>query len=290
MAGEGYEGVQVEKSSGVGLIRLHRPARSNALNDTIFGGIPVAVKKLDSDPDVRVIIVAGSGKNFCGGIDLKSLSTPGSPLDFADGTTGVERELFRRRIRWMQDAFTAFELCSKPVIAAIHGACIGGGVDLITACDLRYCTNDAKFSVREVDVSVTADLGSLQRLPGIVGWSTTMELALTARTFGAAEAHTLKLVHGVFSSKDELDRGVFDIAADIAAKSPLAITGTKAVLLRSRNCSVADGLDYVATWNAALLYKREVMDTLRAREENRLPVFSKLSYLGRVSIEDNRGA
>ncbi|KAL2651116.1 hypothetical protein R1flu_019244 [Riccia fluitans] len=276
MAGDRFETLQVEKSSGIALLNLNRPTRSNALNDVLFGEIHVAVRKLDADPDVRVIIVAGNGKNFCGGIDLDALTSPGSALASADGNSGIERDNFRRRIKWMQDAFTAFESCSKPVIAAVHGACIGGGVDLITACDLRYCTSDAKFSVKEVDVAITADLGSLQRLPWIVGWSTTMELALTARTFDAAEAQKLKLVHGVFSSKVELDRRVYDVAAEIAAKPPLAIMGTKAVLLKSRNCSVADGLDYVATWNAALLHKSEVMETLRSRMENRKPGVAKL--------------
>lgn len=278
---EHYESVDVQHvhsaAPGVALLLLNRPKRTNALDETLFREIPAAISKLDADPNVQVIIVAGNGKHFCAGIDLKFVSSDlGPPSSSSEANPGIEREIFRRRIKWMQQAFTAFEQCSKPVIAAVHGVCIGGGIDLIAACDLRYCTEDAKFSVKEVDLAITADLGSLQRLPLIVGWSTAMELALTARMFDGKEAHRLKLVHGVFPSKDELDRKVYEIAADIAAKSPLAIMGTKAVLLKSRNCSVSDGLDYVATWNTALLHRNDILETMSSKMENSKPVFAKL--------------
>ncbi|KAL3728538.1 hypothetical protein ACJRO7_033173 [Eucalyptus globulus] len=144
-----------------------------------------------------------------------------------------------------QDAVTAIERCRKPVIAAVHGACVGGGVDVATACDVRYCTEDAFFSVKEVDLAIIADLGTLQRLPSIVGYGNAMELALTGRRVSGSEAKELGLVSRVFGSKRELDDGVRVIAEAIASKSPMAVTGTKAVLLKSRDMSIDQGLDYV---------------------------------------------
>ncbi|KAK3418833.1 hypothetical protein EUGRSUZ_H04595, partial [Eucalyptus grandis] len=155
------------------------------------------------------------------------------------------RPLRRRHIKSPQDAVTAIERCRKPVIAAVHGACVRGGVDVATACDVRYCTEDAFFSVKEVDLAIIADLGTLQRLPSIVGYGNAMELALTGRRVSGSEAKELGLVSRVFGSKRELDDGVRVIAEAIASKSLMAVTGTKAVLLKSRDMSIDQGLDYV---------------------------------------------
>lgn len=176
----------------------------------------------------------------------------------------------------MQDSITAVEKCRKPIIAAVHGACIGGGIDLITACDIRYCTESAFFSVKEVDVGITADLGTLQRLPRIVGYGNAVELALTGRRFTGIEAKAMGLVSGVFRDKKSLDDGVRLIAEGIAAKSPLAVTGTKAVLLRSRDVTLEQGLDYVATWNAAMLLSSDLTEAIAAQTQKKKPVFSKL--------------
>ncbi|KAG5520566.1 hypothetical protein RHGRI_033220 [Rhododendron griersonianum] len=176
----------------------------------------------------------------------------------------------------MQDTITAIERCRKPVIAAIHGACIGGGIDIITACDVRYCTESAFFSVKEVDLGITADLGTLQRLPSIVGYGKAVELALSARRFSGSEAKELGLVSRVFGSKDAMDEGVQAIAEEIAAKSPLAVTGTKAVLLRSRDLTVVQGLDYIATWNSGMLLSDDLVEARAAQSQKRAPSFSKL--------------
>ncbi|KAI8526792.1 hypothetical protein RHMOL_Rhmol12G0024100 [Rhododendron molle] len=176
----------------------------------------------------------------------------------------------------MQDAITAIERCRKPVIAAVHGACIGGGIDIITACDVRYSTESAFFSVKEVDLGITADLGTLQRLPSIVGYGKAVELALSARRFSGSEAKELGLVSRVFGSKDAMDEGVQAIAEEITAKSPLAVTGTKAVLLRSRDLSVDQGLDYIATWNSGMLLSDDLVEATAAQSQKRAPSFSKL--------------
>lgn len=176
----------------------------------------------------------------------------------------------------MQESITAIEECRKPVIASIHGGCIGGGVDIVTACDLRYCTAEAVFSVREVKLGITADLGTLQRLPRIVGYGKAVELALTGRDFSGLEAKEMGLVSQTFASKLELQDGVLKLAQEIASKSPLAVVGTKAVLLRSRDLNVEQGLDYVATWNSGTLLSDDLKEAISAQANKRNPTFSKL--------------
>ncbi|CAH8348456.1 unnamed protein product [Eruca vesicaria subsp. sativa] len=254
---------------------LNRPSHLNALSLDFFSELPVALSSLDQNPDVSVIILSAAGKHFCSGIDLSSLSTISTQS--SSGTDrGRSSEALRRRIKSMQAAITAVEMCRKPVIAAVHGACIGGGVDLVTACDVRYCSEEAFFSVKEVDLAIVADLGTLQRLPRIVGYANAMELALTGRRFSGCEAKDIGLVSRVFGSKLELDKGVMIIAEGIAAKSPLAVTGTKAVLLRSREMSVEQGLDYVATWNSGMLISEDLNEAVSAQMMKRQPRFSKL--------------
>ncbi|KAL1225293.1 Delta(3,5)-Delta(2,4)-dienoyl-CoA isomerase, peroxisomal [Cardamine amara subsp. amara] len=253
---------------------LNRPSHLNALSLDSFIELPKALSSLDQNPDVSVIIISGAGKHFCSGIDLNSLSSISQQSSSDD--KGRSSEQLRRKIKSMQAANTAIEQCRKPVIAAIHGACIGGGVDLITACDIRYCSEDAFFSIKEVDLAIVADLGTLQRLPSIVGYANAMELALTARRFSSREAKDLGLVSQIFGSKSELDHGVTKIAEGIASKSPLAVTGTKAVLLRSRELSVEQGLDYVATWNSAMLISNDLNEAVSAQMMKRRPRFAKL--------------
>ncbi|KAF8378044.1 hypothetical protein HHK36_029378 [Tetracentron sinense] len=252
---------------------LNRPYIHNALSRDFFSEFPKALSSLDENPNVSVIILSGHGDHFCSGIDLKTLNSISQPLSNDRGRTA---ERLRREIKGLQAAITALELCRKPVIAGIHGACIGGGIDIVTACDIRYCTEDAFFSVKEVDLAITADLGTLQRLPSIVGYGNAIELALTGRRFSGLEAKALGLVSRVFGSKDAMDEGLRAVAEGIAAKSPLAVTGTKAVLLRSRDMSLEQGLDYVATWNSATLLSDDLTEAVSAHSQKRKPVFAKL--------------
>lgn len=202
--------VEKTPNSRVIYVYLNRPSQRNALSGDFFVEFPNTLSSLDQNPDVNVIVLAGSGEHFCSGIDLKTLSS------VTDHTTSADRgrssERLRRHIKFLQDAITAIERCRKPVIACIHGACIGGGVDIVTACDIRFCTKDTFFSVKEVDLAITADLGTLQRLPAIVGFGNAMELALTGRRFSGSEAKELGLVSRVFGSKEELDDSVRTIA------------------------------------------------------------------------------
>jgi len=172
---------------------------------------------------------------------------------------------------------SAFEKCRWPVIAAIHGACIGAGVDLATACDLRFAAEDAALCIAEVNLGITADMGTLNRLPGIVGVGIASDLALTGRTFSGAEAKSLHLVTSLFPTKKALLQGAEEAARALAAKSPLAVVGTKRMLLYQRDHSVQDGLEEVALWNAGTLPgSKDLLEVLRAKAERRVPLFSKL--------------
>ncbi|XP_075480189.1 delta(3,5)-Delta(2,4)-dienoyl-CoA isomerase, peroxisomal [Primulina tabacum] len=265
---------QRSPDSRVFYIYLNNPSRGNALSSDFFTEFPDAVASLDQNPDVAVIILSGSGKHFCSGIELETLN---SKTDSSESTgPGHAAEKLRREIKVMQRAVNAIEECRKPVIALIHGACLGGGVDIAAACDIRYCMQSTFFSVKEVDMALAADLGSLQRLPRIVGFGNAMELALTGRRFTGLEAKELGLVTRVFGTKQDIDQGVESIAEEIAAKSPIAVVGTKRVLLQSRDLTVDQALDYVATWNAAALQSKDVGEAIAAHVHKRKPVFAKL--------------
>ncbi|GJP70559.1 hypothetical protein CLOP_g1485 [Closterium sp. NIES-67] len=280
MAAASFKSLSLDvHSSGVAHLRLSRPHASNAMDLDMFRELPIAVASADDDPSVRVVIISGQGKHFCAGIDLQTLSdiasAPGSLPSKAE-CEGRKREAFRRQIVAMQESLSALERCRKPIIAAIHGACVGGGVDLATACDVRFASSDARFAVKEVDLAITADLGTLQRLPRLVGYGNAMHLALTARPVDADEALRLGLVQGVWATREELMAHVQGVAEAIARKSPLAVAGTKAVLRHARDHSVADGLQFVATWNAAMLLSDDLTAAVAALATRKQATFSRL--------------
>lgn len=252
-------------------VRLSRPDRSNAMNDAMWHELRKAFQWADAESEVRVVMLTGAGKNFCSGIDLSLLANVQAVVDHADPARSHER--LRRLILDMQDCLTSVERCRKPVIAAIHGACIGAGVDLVTCCDMRYGAADAQFSVREIDVGMVADVGTLQRLPRLVPDGVARELAFSGRTLDAGEAREIGLVNRVFESAEALQEGVRKIARSIAGKSPLAIRGTKEMLNYGRDHSVIDGLNYVATWNAAMMMSADLSEAMRATREKRAPKF-----------------
>lgn len=265
-----YQTFQLSIENYVAEVVFNRPERANALNQQAWDEMKTIFEALDEDDSVRVIILRGEGKHFCAGIDLELLM---NISQFAHRCEGRKREQLRKRILELQAPINAIEQCSKPVLAAIHGGCIGGGVDIATACDMRYCTQDAYFTVKEIDMGMVADLGTLQRLPKIIPQGIAREMAFTGRNVSGLEAERIGLVNRSLADIDSLYKEVRQIAAQIASKSPLSIRGTKAILNHSRDHSVADGLDYMATWNAAFLFSDDLMEAFQAKMQKREAVF-----------------
>lgn len=237
-------------------IQLNRPDRANAVDDAMWRELGEAMRWLDREPGARVGIISGNGAHFCGGIDLNMLM--GVQGRIQDDCQGRQAEKLRQLIIELQDSLTAIELCRKPVIAAVHGSCVGAGLDLIAACDLRYCSEDARFCLKEIDLGIVADVGVLQRLPKIVGDGYTRELAFTARKVAGAEAAQRGLVSQCLPDRDNLLQEVAKVAAQIAAKPPLTVRGVKENLNYARDHTVAEGLRYVASWNAAMLLSKDL--------------------------------
>ena len=256
---------------GIAEIRLNRPDKSNAMNDAMWQEIRQAADWVDATPEVRVAILSGEGRNFCAGIDLAMLGGIQQRIAHPDGARS--REMLRRLILDLQDCLSSIERCRKPVLAAIQGACVGGALDLVTCCDMRYAAADAVFSVKEIDLAMVADVGTLQRLPRLIGEGMARELAYTGRNVDAEEAAALGLVNRVFASPEALTAAVREIAHAIAAKSPLATRGLKEVMNYSRDHSVTDGLGFVATWNAAMLLSGDLEECIAAQRERRSPKF-----------------
>jgi len=259
-------------------VELHRPEKRNAMNKAFWREMVDCFTEIAGDPDCRVVVVSGAGKTFTAGIDLMDMASEVLQPQ-GDDTARLSWNL-RKTIAKYQETFSVIEKCPKPVVVAVHGACVGGGVDLITACDIRLCTQDAWFQVKEVDIGLAADVGTLQRLPKVIGSrSLVNELALTARKMYADEAKSSGLVSRVFADKEALMAGALEMAGEIAGRSPVAVQGTKINLIYSRDHSVAEGLDYMATWNMSMLQTQDVMKSAEASMEKKSPktiTFSKL--------------
>lgn len=266
-----FQTLVVTLEAGVAHVALNRPDKANAMTRVMWDEIRRAFAWVDDTPEARVAILSGQGAHFTAGIDLEMLA--GVRDEVHDACDGRSRERLRRVILALQDTLTSLERCRKPVLAAVHGACIGGGVDLICCADVRYASADARFQVKEIDLGMTADVGTLQRLPRLIPDGLARELAYTGRPLGADEAGRCGLVTRVFESRDALMSGVSEIAAAIAARSPLAMRGAKEMLLYARDHSVADGLNHVATWNAAMLLSSDLQEALTAASQKRAPVF-----------------
>jgi enoyl-CoA hydratase len=266
-----FETLSVTLENHIATVRLNRPEKANAMNAAMWQDIRKAFEWVDATPEARVAVLQGEGKYFTAGIDLQMMMGLGSQI--ADDCDGRMREKLRRLILDLQDTLTSLERCRKPVLAAIAGGCIGGGIDLITCADMRYAASDAFFTIKEIDIGMVADVGTLQRLPKLVGQGITRELAYTGRKFDATEAQSMGLVNRVFESREALYAGVQAIAAEIAAKSPLSIRGTKEMLNYARDHSVADSLNFIATWNAAMLQSKDLMEAMSSSMTKKVPSF-----------------
>ena len=265
------EVLTVERDGHVAVLWLDSPERRNAMGPALWTDLPAAMQELAEDDEVRAVVVAAKGRDFTVGLDLKTM---GGTLAGGSGASQAARaRRFLKDVRRLQDAVTSLEACPKPVIAAAHGWCIGGGIDLITAADIRLCSADARFSVRETRMAIVADLGTLQRLPRVVGPGHAAELAYTGKDIDASRAREIGLVNDVLPDQEALLKAALDMAGEIAANSPLAVQGTKAVMQASRELSVREGLDHVALWNAGFIASNDLGEAMTAFLEKRPPNF-----------------
>lgn len=265
-----YEHIEIEKTGHVATLWMNRPEKLNALTEDMWTDIPKAVAELDEDDEVRVIILAGRGDAFTVGIDLGMLGgiRPDGPSPAA-GNLHIHSEIKR-----LQETVSCFAGTAKPVIAAIRGYCLGAGVNLISACDIRLASADATFSIRETKMGLVADIGALQRLPGIVGNGVTAEMAFTGTDYPADWALRKGLVSQVYDGPDALMTGASELAARIAANSPLVTQGVKRILQANDGRTVDQALDYVAQWNSSFLVSNDLMEAMNAFIEKRDPDFT----------------
>ena len=270
-----FANLTIERDGGVATLFLDRPDKLNALHRELWHSIPAAVAALDADPDVRVIVLAGKGKAFCAGIDLMDHAPglSGGSLSGGEGSPVAKRRRLYDDIRAYQRTCSCFADTNKPVIAAVHGACIGAGMDLITACDIRLAAADAVFSVRETRIAMVADVGSLQRLPRVIGDGAAREWIFTGADYTAPQAREVQLLNAVLPDAAAALARARELAAAIAANSPLAVQGSKQVLGFASRREVDSQLDYVALWNAAFLHSEDLGEAMQAFLQRRPPQF-----------------
>ena len=266
----GYEHLEVERDGHVAILWLNRPEKLNALSADMWQDIPEAVEALDVDDDVRVIVLAGRGRSFTVGIDLELLA---SLQPSGESPARSNMQLYQD-IKRLQRTVSVFAETAKPVIAAIHGFCLGAGANLISACDVRWASSEATFSIRETKMGLVADIGALQRLPAIVGTGVTAEMALTGADYSASWALERGLVSRLFPEPEGLLAGARELASQIAANSPLVTQGVKRILQANDGRTIDQALDYMAQWNSSFLVSNDLMEAMSAFLEKRDPDFT----------------
>lgn len=259
-----YKFFDVEIENKVATLWLNQPDRLNAMAWDFWAELPGVCRDLDANPEVAVVVIAGRGKCFSTGLDLEEFIKIFEEKNLFSTPTAEQRFELRRMIREMQAAINAVSALEKPVIAAIHRHCIGGGLDLISACDIRLCSTDAVFSLREAKVAIVADMGSLQRLPAIIGEGNTRRLAFTGENIRAERAREIHLVDEIFEDQEKLLAGARKLAGQIARNSGLVLQGIKAVMNTRQAGQLEKSLDYVVTWNSAFLDSQEFFQVMQS--------------------------
>lgn len=262
---------EVEVQGHVATLWLANAERKNAMGVAFWRDLPGVVASIEADERVRVVVIAARGPHFSVGLDLIEMGAELGPM-LAGGMAKERRRLFDK-IHEMRRGFDAIEASRLPYIAAVHGACIGGALDLVACCDVRLSTADARFSLRETRIAIVADMGSLQRLEGIIGRGHLRELALTGKDISAERALRIGLVNDTYEGQEKLAEAARAMAQEIAGNSPLAVQGTKEVLRVSERHGAEAGLRYVASWNAAHLASADLQEAFQSFIEKRPPVF-----------------
>ncbi len=280
-----YQCFDISSDNGVAHIKLSRPEKRNSMILEFWDELPEAVDEIDKSGDARVIVLSSTGPHFTAGLDLASFAQVTTNADVANET---HREAtkglgFYHKVKRMQDCFTALERTRAPVIAAIQGGCIGGGVDMVTACDMRYCTSDAYFTIYEIMIGMTADVGTFPRILNLLPEGIVRELAYTGRKMSADEAKSYGLVNHVYDGHEAMLDGVMATARAIADKAPMAIYGLKNIVTYARDHTTADTLDYIGLWNASMLQQSEVMEAMGAKQSNKPGNFAPLPRLKKIA-------
>ena len=277
----GYTCFEVDETDGVAHIVMSRPDQFNSMIVEFWSELPQIVDEISDHGRSRVIVLSSTGKHFCAGMDL-AVFTDGSSLDSdSSSEVGRQRANLRLNVLHLQSAFSSLEQARMPVLAAIQGGAVGGAVDMVTAADCRYATADAWFCIQEINLGMTADVGTLQRLPKLIPEGIVRELAYTGRRMTAARAAEVGLVNEVFADQEAMLAAVHEIAAEIASKSPLAIHGTKEIINYSRDHSVDDSLKYMAAWQSGMFQPADMAESFAAQMEKRDPVFDDLNEVRR---------
>ena len=265
-----YTCFDVETKDDIAHIRMIRPDKANSMIPEFWDELPQIVNQLSEGNDARAIVLSAEGRHFCSGMDL-SVFADNNDVSVQSNAKHISRQRasFRTTALQLQRTFSCLEESRLPVLSAIQGACIGGGIDMVSATDLRYATKDAFFCIQEINIGMTADVGTLQRMPKLVPEGVVRELAYTGRNMSASEAKERGFVNEIYEDQDAMDDAVLEIAKEIASKSPMAIWGTKQTLNYGRDHSVADGLEYIATWNAAMFDPDDMAEAFMAQTENR---------------------
>lgn len=267
------ETLSVSIEQHIAHIQLSRPDALNSMIPLFWQELPQTVRKIDEQSAARVIVISSQGKHFSAGMDLSVFAQMSQ--DFS-GEPARRAERLRRMVLELQDSFNALESVRIPVLVAMQGGVIGGAVDMICACDSRYCTQDTFFTIKETEIGMTADVGTLQRLPHLIPQGLVRELAYTGRNMPSDEAKSCGLVNQVFADQTSMLAGVMKIAAKIASHSPMAVAGCKEMINYTRDHSVADALTYMATWQSGMFQMPDIQEAMAAQKERRLPQYPEL--------------
>ena len=273
-----YTCFRVEVRDQVAHVTMCRPEKRNSMIPAFWTELPALIRAIDDEAKARVVVISAEGPHFTGGIDLAMFAGMGASHDGPHAKI-QKPQMFLTLVRKLQDTFTSLEACRIPVIAAVHGGCIGGGVDMTTACDMRYATKDAYFTIHETNIGMTADVGTFPRLLNLIPEGLVRELAYTGRRMSGEEAKRIGLVNETFDSKEAMMDHVTSVALEIAAKAPLAVHGCKHVISYARDHATADALDYVGVWNASMLHVEQIMEAIAANTEKRPGQFAALPPL-----------
>ena len=265
----------VEINNSIAHIRFNRPEKRNSMNEDFWNLFPKEVEELDDSGEIRALIISSTGPHFSSGIDLNMFKDD-VVEDDSENEMGRSRGYFIQQLHYLQNAASCLEAARFPVIAAIQGGCIGGGIDLVTAADIRLCTKDAFFLIEEINVGLAADIGTIQRLPKIIPAGIAREWTMLGEKVSADRAKEVGLVTSLHDNQELMLDNAFEIAQKLASKTPLAMWVTKEVLNYSRDHSVKEGLENVALWNAAMLHKEDLMTTMMAKMQKNKPEYKNL--------------